>query len=81
MPKVEVESPRLFAARETSAPFSLGSCYTFQSTGTRRRKQKAHVPTKEGIIADVSVVYKCALTVKNELPLSGELSRFTETEG
>ena len=45
------------------------------------RKQKAHVPTKEGIIADVSVVYKCALTVKNELPLSGELSRLAETEG
>ncbi len=27
------------------------------------------------------VVYKCALTVKNELPLSGELSRLAETEG
>ena len=25
-------------------------------------------------------VYKCALTVKNELPLSGELSRLAETE-
>ncbi len=29
----------------------------------------------------VSVVYKCVLTVKNELPLSGELSRLAETEG
>ena len=29
----------------------------------------------------VPVVYKCALTVKNELPLSGELSRLAETEG
>ena len=27
------------------------------------------------------VVSKCALTVKNELPLSGELSRLAETEG
>lgn len=55
-------------------PFSLGSRYAFQSTGTRRRKQEAHVPTQEGITADVSVVYKCALTVKIKLPLSGELS-------
>ena len=29
----------------------------------------------------VSVVYKCVLTVKNELPLSGELSRLAETAG
>ncbi len=32
------------------------------------RKKKAHVPTQEGITADVSVVYKCALPMQSILP-------------
>ena len=53
-------------------PFSLGSCYAFQSTGTRRRKQKAHVPMQEGITA----AWWCisALFRKKRLPLEGKLA-------
>ena len=35
----------------TEKEYTGDSRYDFQSTGTRRRKQKAHVPTKTGIPA------------------------------
>jgi hypothetical protein len=52
MSKVEVGSPRLFAAEDTPDPVIVRSTSFFPVNWKEKQQRKTHVPTKTGITAE-----------------------------